>query len=111
VQEGIATGVLKPGDRLRAVRQLADELEIAPGTVAKAYAELERLGVVVTAGARGTRIAERGDAGGPAENADTIVGLLRPVAVAAFHMGANAHELRAALEQAMKGIFETPPNP
>jgi DNA-binding transcriptional regulator YhcF (GntR family) len=112
VQEAVATGSLKPRDRLPAVRQLADELDIAPGTVARAYAELERLGVVVTEGARGTRIAERKTAAGaPAESEETIVGLLRPVAVAAFHMGANAHELRSALEQAMKGIFEPPPNP
>jgi DNA-binding transcriptional regulator YhcF (GntR family) len=111
VQEAVATGSLKPRDRLPAVRQLADELDIAPGTVARAYAELERLGVVVTEGARGTRIAERKTAArAPAESEETIVGLLRPVAVAAFHMGANAHELRSALEQAMKGIFEPPPH-
>jgi hypothetical protein len=36
------------------------------------------------------------------------VGLLRPVAVAAFHLGASADELRAALEEAMKGIYDQP---
>jgi len=36
------------------------------------------------------------------------VGLLRPVAVAAFHLGASAGELRAALEEAMKGIYDQP---
>src|SRR3712207_6470055 len=59
VQEAVATAHLVPGDRLPTVRQLADELDIAPGTVARAYAELERLGVVITEGARGTRIAPR----------------------------------------------------
>ena len=43
----IATGALQPGERLPTVRQLADELDIAPGTVARAYGELERQGVVV----------------------------------------------------------------
>ncbi|MGH7507753.1 MAG: Clp protease N-terminal domain-containing protein, partial [Longimicrobiales bacterium] len=57
VQEAVATGVLAAGDRLAPVRRLADDLDIAPGTVARAYGELERLGVVVTEGARGTRIA------------------------------------------------------
>ena len=36
---------------------------------------------------------------------ENLVGLLRPVAVAAFHLGATASELRAALDEAMKHIF------
>lgn len=39
------------------------------------------------------------------EHKSTLVGLLRPVAVAAFHLGAAASDLRAALERAMEGIF------
>src|SRR5207249_765062 len=42
VQEAMATGRLRPGDRLPPVRQLADRLDIAPGTVARAYGDLER---------------------------------------------------------------------
>jgi len=106
VQEAIATGRLKPGERVPTVRQLADELDIAPGTVARSYGELERLGAVVTDGARGTRIAERERPAMPdGERPETLVGLLRPVVVAGFHLGANAAELRQALEEAMKGIF------
>lgn len=106
VQEAVATGELVAGARLPAVRQLADRLDIAPGTVARAYGELERLGVVVTEGARGTRIAEPAvpTAGRPAD-LDHIAGLLRPAAVAGFHMGASADDMRRALEAAMKGIF------
>src|SRR6266496_2998982 len=55
IQEAVATGTLRPGNRLPPVRQLADQLEIAPGTVARAYSELERRGIVVTDGARGKR--------------------------------------------------------
>jgi len=107
VQEAVATGRLQPGDRLPTVRELADELDIAPGTVARAYGELEQRGVVVTEGARGTRVAERPKSPLPeGERPETLAGLLRPVAVAAFHLGATAKELRAALEQAMKGIFD-----
>ncbi|MDQ3949709.1 MAG: GntR family transcriptional regulator [Gemmatimonadota bacterium] len=106
VQEAVATGQLAPGARLPTVRQLADELDIAPGTVARAYVELERLGVVVTEGARGTRVAPLKAPGMPAaDRPETLAGLLRPVAVAAFHLGASAQELREALEKAMKGIF------
>lgn len=106
VQEAVATGKLRPGKRLPPVRRLADELEIAPGTVARAYAELERLGVVVTDGARGTRIAERKETALPEEGRpEVLVGLLRPVAVAAFHLGATDRQLRDALEVAMGDIY------
>lgn len=110
VQEAVATGELVANERLPAVRELADELDIAPGTVARAYSELEQLGVVQTEGARGTRVAERPrrtlhDAARP----EALVGLLRPVAVVAFHLGASASDLRQAMEDAMQDIFPESP--
>lgn len=106
IQEAIATGALRSGDRLPTVRQLADELDVAPGTVARAYAELERAGAVITEGARGTRVAKREDPSAtPSDRHDMLVRLLRPVAVAAFHLGATADGLGAAMTEAMRGIF------
>jgi ATP-dependent Clp protease ATP-binding subunit ClpC len=106
IREGVATGKLRPDDRLPTVRQLADELDIAPGTVARAYAELERMGVVVTEGARGTRVASRARASvSDAKRPKILVGLLRPATIAAYHLGASAPELREALATAMQDIF------
>lgn len=48
---------LKPGDDIPSVRKLALELKITPGTVAKAYQELERQGVIETIRGKGTFIA------------------------------------------------------
>jgi DNA-binding transcriptional regulator YhcF (GntR family) len=59
LERRIASGRLLPGDRLPTVRELARELDLAPNTVAKAYRELEAGGFVVTAGRRGTFVAER----------------------------------------------------
>jgi len=107
VKEAVAVGDVSAGERLPTVRRLADQLDIAPGTVARAYSELERLGVVVTEGARGTRVAHgKGPVTGGAADLDQIASLLRPAAVAAFHMGAGADDLRQALDRAMEGIFE-----
>ena len=47
-------GALVPGARLPAIRQLANDLGLAGGTVARAYHELESDGVVTTHGRHGT---------------------------------------------------------
>ena len=44
----IRTGALRPGERLPVVRALAADLGVAPGTVARAYRELEAGGLVTT---------------------------------------------------------------
>ncbi|MFC0531231.1 aminotransferase class I/II-fold pyridoxal phosphate-dependent enzyme [Phytohabitans kaempferiae] len=59
VESGVRTGELPSGAPLPAVRALADELGVSPGTVAKAYQVLRQRGVIETAGRNGTRIRPR----------------------------------------------------
>jgi DNA-binding transcriptional regulator YhcF (GntR family) len=49
--------VLTTGTRLPAIRQLANDLGLAGGTVARAYRELENDGIVTTHGRHGTVVA------------------------------------------------------
>jgi DNA-binding transcriptional regulator YhcF (GntR family) len=56
----VDSGVLEAGFRLPPVRTLATELDLAANTVARAYKELEALGVVETRGRAGTFVAGRG---------------------------------------------------
>lgn len=46
VKHAIETGVLRAGDQLPSVRQIAEELLINPNTVARAYRELEHEGII-----------------------------------------------------------------
>lgn len=59
--EAVTTGELAPGARLPTVRRLAEDLGLAPGTVARAYRELEASGIVETHGRNGTFVAFTGD--------------------------------------------------
>ena len=54
VAEQVASGTLKPGDRLPTVRRLAEDLGVATNTVARAYRELEQSGVIETRGRAGS---------------------------------------------------------
>ena len=48
LRAAIATGRLQVGDQLPTVRQLAVDLRVNANTVARVYAELERLGILET---------------------------------------------------------------
>lgn len=52
----VASGRLRPGDRLPPQRDLALDLGIALGTVSRAYAETERRGLITGRGRRGTTV-------------------------------------------------------
>ena len=52
----ITSGVLPEGHRLPAIRQLAADLELAPGTVARVYKELEQEGLVRSRVRHGTTV-------------------------------------------------------
>lgn len=54
VKELIVSGVLERDEQLPSVRQLAQELAINPNTIQKAYAELERQGVIYSLKGRGS---------------------------------------------------------
>lgn len=54
ITEHVAKGALVPGDRLPTVRGLAEELGIAPNTLARAYRELEADGLLEGRGRAGT---------------------------------------------------------
>jgi GntR family transcriptional regulator len=54
----VAAGALKQGDSLPSVRKLALELRINPNTVARAYQNLERDGLIRTVPGGGTYVAD-----------------------------------------------------
>ena len=57
----VRVGSLRPGDRLPPERELASQLGTARGTIAKAYAELARSGVIDVATGRGSFVSARQD--------------------------------------------------
>ena len=58
VKLAAASGTLKAGDALPAIRPLAEELRVNRNTVAKAYAELESQGVIETVAGKGCFVRE-----------------------------------------------------
>lgn len=99
----MATGRLPEGTRLPPIRQLASDLGLAPGTVARAYRELENDRLVVSRGRHGTFV---GVVQTTAADADADAGLAdaaRAFAVRAHQLGADAG---TALDHARKALRE-----
>ena len=53
IKAAAASGALRPGDALPCIRPLAEELRVNRNTIAKAYSELESLGVIETQQGKG----------------------------------------------------------
>lgn len=60
VQYLVAAGRLAPGEELPPIRTLAEQLVVNPNTVARAYLELERAGLVVKRHGSGTYVSDNG---------------------------------------------------
>jgi DNA-binding transcriptional regulator YhcF (GntR family) len=96
----IAAGRLPPEHRLPPVRQLAADLGLAAGTVARAYRELEAAGHVTTRRAAGTRVSA---ASRPTPHAAELAGLAQEFADAVLALGVDAESALIAVRAALDG--------
>ncbi|MBT1163740.1 GntR family transcriptional regulator [Bifidobacterium felsineum] len=91
IESMVKAGSLRNGDKLPSVRQLAGDLRLAPGTVAKAYAELAENGIIETAPGRAARIKH-------------VAMLPEPLLQAASIYAKQAHQLSADFEDALSAL-------
>lgn len=80
----IVSGQLAAGERLPSVRQLAKDLGVAPGTVAKAYKALEGEGFLTARTSGGTRVS-----GGATTTSQPVLAAARQLVEASTDAGTN----------------------
>ncbi|MFJ8537464.1 GntR family transcriptional regulator [Streptomyces sp. NPDC093591] len=97
----ISTGRLSEGERLPTVRQLAADLGLATGTVARAYRELEAASLIRTRRGAGTRVAPL-PAGLRRPDHGELAALARQFADQARALGADDTEVMAAVREALR---------
>jgi len=104
VLDAIGSGELKPGDKLPSVRGLAGEALVNPNTVAKAFRDLEHLGVTEGRNGSGVFVTAAGpDVSRALRLAETLASLRAAVqhALRAGHDGTVLHDVVAA---AVRGV-------
>ena len=97
----IDSGVLADGSRLPPVRQLAADLRLAPGTIARSYQELERAGLVQTRRGAGTRVRTDAAALSHAQVAREAERLATELVTSARLRGVPDEAIRQAVERAL----------
>jgi GntR family transcriptional regulator len=96
---GIAAGALEPGMLIPSVRDLAQVSLVHPNTVARAFQELERLGVVAARRGRGMEVTADGPARCRAQRQEIVRQRIRAALREAVSSALPAAEVRKLVEE------------
>jgi GntR family transcriptional regulator len=105
VKRSVALGVLQVGEQLPTVKQLALDLTVNPNTVARAYRDLEREGVIETSPGRGSFVRANGVAEGPKVAVEIGRDALDVALREAKSVGLQREKVRELFETALERWF------
>jgi GntR family transcriptional regulator len=89
----VASGRLAPGAEMTPIRTLADQLVVNPNTVARAYRDLERAGILTTRRTAGTFVANDGTDAARLAALALLTGCIDALVVEARQMNVGVDEL------------------
>jgi DNA-binding transcriptional regulator YhcF (GntR family) len=108
ITEMVELGTLSSGAPLPTVRQLAADLGVAPGTVARCYQELRLRGIVTGGRRHGTRVADV-HALPPAARQSRLADAAARLVGGARRLGADDQEIREAVTAALERALPASP--
>jgi GntR family transcriptional regulator len=98
VKHGIENGALRPGDQLPGIRKLAESIPMNPNTVAKAYKELEHMGLVELRQGSGAFIPESLDTKELTDRMKTAKPIVEKSVECLLDLGLSEAEVRRLIE-------------
>ena len=102
IKEQIQKGMLRPGDELPSVRELARDLDINLHTARHAYQLLREQGVVqLRLGSRARIAPLRAEPAGRKEIETKVAPRLRELVTDAFHLGITPHQFKQLVNEAI----------
>ena len=103
VEELVLRGMMKPDEQMPSVRALSAELGINPNTIQKAYAELERRGIIYSAATRGSFVSSDTSALREKSKTDALKKMTEQMSDAKSK-GVKKDEILAIIEQIWREI-------
>ncbi|PYV32411.1 MAG: GntR family transcriptional regulator [Acidobacteria bacterium] len=101
MKDAAASGALQPGEALPSIRPLAEELRVNRNTVAKAYSELESLGLIETLPGRGCFLKENHSALRKEVRRKLLIEEIDRVVVQAHHLQVARDEFLELIHERM----------
>jgi len=101
IKAAAASGALRPGEMLPSIRPLAEELRVNRNTIAKAYSELESLGVIETLPGRGCFLKENHSGLRKEVRRKLLIAEIDQVIVQAHHLQVARDEFLELLHERM----------
>jgi GntR family transcriptional regulator len=108
IKRCVATSQVKPGECIPTIRELANYLQINPATVARAYQELEREGLVAASRRRGTIVL--GYADSPQRlplRQEQLTTMVNKLIMEALSLGYNRKELTGSFKISLSRWYKT----
>ena len=102
IRLAVATGVLRPGEQLPTVREIAGRLRVNPNTMARAYRELQMEGLLTARQGSGTFVSENAKIMGEQEGLRLVTDRLRKASGLAADLGLGQKEFVALAERALR---------
>ncbi|MBU3189996.1 GntR family transcriptional regulator [Clostridium bowmanii] len=99
IKENIIKGILKPGDKLPSVRELASLITINPNTISKAYNELERMSAIEVIRGKGTFVVENFQPIMDEEKLKEIRDHMKKIIIEAHYIGVDKNKLIEILSE------------
>lgn len=104
----LSAGLLRPGDQMPTMRQVAVALRVDLNTVRHAYDELERMGAITLERGRGSFVAKPPPAEDPAARAAQLDNLARQTIATAASLGLDPRALARRISGLAQQETETP---
>lgn len=104
VRAAAASGALEPGEALPTIRPVAEELRINRNTVAKAYGELESLGVIETVPGKGCFLKENRSPLRKEVRRKLLIEEIDQAIVMAHHLSVPAPEFMDLIQERIKAL-------
>ncbi len=99
IKSAAATGLLAPGDKLLSVRELSRQIGINPNTIARAYQELERDGIIETIRGVGTFLSSTPIRISNEDKKERVKKILKELFTEAYHLQYDEDELYRVFQE------------
>jgi GntR family transcriptional regulator len=101
IKAAAASGALRPNEALPCIRPLAEELRVNRNTIAKAYSELESLGVIETVPGKGCFLKENHSPLKKEVRRKMLIEEIDQVIVQAHHLQVPSNEFLKLIQERM----------